>query len=74
MPSINLEWLYVSVKLARVFRTLAVRQSENSDQPPYAAAQGGAIMGTHCHTRRLATAGLVIGLVILADPNGMQAE
>ncbi len=31
-------------------------------------------MGTHCHARRFAMAGLVLGLAIFADPNGGRAE
>ena len=31
-------------------------------------------MGTHCHARRLATAGIAFGLAILADPHGLRAE
>ena len=71
---VKLERLCLAVKLAKVFRKLPTQQSDQTDEPPCAAAQGGAIMGTCCFARRLAAFVLALGLAIFADATGVRAD
>ena len=59
LAPVNLKRLCAAVMLARVFRKLTARSDDETDQPPCAAAQGGAIMASAARHKATGRSGLV---------------